>query len=463
MSSKTMQLPSKAELLTMSPDELEVLEWRLRWRAAARYNQLQPDGDWSVWLILAGRGFGKTRTGAETLGEWAWDNPKTRWAIVAPTTSDVRDTCFEGESGLVNVIPQKLIHSYNRSLSEMTLTNGSYIKGFSSQEPERLRGPQFHGHWYDELAAWDYPDETWDMAQFGLRLGSHPKIIVTTTPKPVVLVRRLWEESKDPRSGVVLTTGSTYENRDNLAPNFFKQIQKYEGTKLGRQEIHAEVLDPEEDGIIKRSWFKLWPHDKPLPYLEFIVQSYDTAFTEKTENDMTVCTTWGVFSTKSGDYAALLLDSWGERMMYPDLREKAATEYLSLYGEQARGVDCVLIEDKGSGITLRQDLERAGVRCRPYNPQRADKTSRLHAVSHLFLHGRVFVPESKKYPGKPRTWCEVVISQLCSFPNVEHDDYVDSVTQALTLLRDQLWLSIDKYDDDDDNEPTSVKANPYAT
>lgn len=454
---------SEEELLTLSDVELLYLFWQLKWQKQARPNQRPPAGLWSVWMLLAGRGFGKTRVGAEWLGDQAQTHPGTRWAVIAPTSGDVRDTCFEGDSGLINVIPDKLIKAYNRSLGELVLLNDSRIKGFSSQEPERLRGPQFHGGWLDELAAWEYPEETWDMYQFGLRLGTHPQTVITTTPKPIPLVRTLFDESKKGDGAVILTSGSTYDNKANLAPNFFKQIAVYEGTSLGRQEIYAELIDPEESGIIKRSWIQLWPADKELPHLEFVVQSYDTAFTENTENDMTVCTVWGIFSLgSSGDFGTILLDAWGEHMNYPNLRERAQEEYKSLYGDQGRAVDCVLIEDKGSGITLRQDLERAGIPVRPYNPGRADKTQRLHAVSYLFLNKRVYIPESTKRPGRFRTWAEPLVNQLCAFPLVLHDDWVDSVSQAMSLLRDQAWLSVDNLDDEDYYELKSTKVNPYA-
>jgi predicted phage terminase large subunit-like protein len=458
-----MKLPSQEQLLTLSDDELLFLQWQLKWQKSARANQIAPTGMWAVWMLLAGRGFGKTRVGAEWIGEQAQTQPNTRWAVIAPTSGDLRDTCFEGDSGIVNVIPEKLIQTYNRSLNELVLKNGSRIKGYSSQEPERLRGPQFHGGWCDELAAWEYPEGTWDMYSFGLRLGTHPRTVITTTPKPIPLVRTFFDESKLPNSTVILTSGSTYDNKANLAPNFFKQIAKYEGTQLGRQEIYAELIDPEESGIIKRSWLQMWENDKPLPHLEYVVQSYDTAFTDKTENDMTVCTTWGVFQLgSSGDFGALLLDAWGERMTYPDLREKAQIEFDSLYGKQGRPVDVVLIEDKGSGITLRQDLERAGIPVRAYNPGRADKIQRLHAVSYLFLNKRVYIPESMKNAGKFRTWAEPLINQLCAFPLTLHDDWVDSVSQAMALLRDQTWLSVDNLDVDEYYESKSSKQNPYA-
>lgn len=209
------------------------------WPSHARPDQLPPDGDWLVWLILAGRGWGKTRTGAEWLKEAALAAPHTRWAVVAPTIADARDTCIEGESGLLSVLPDDRIKQWNRSLGELTLVNGARIKTFSAEEPERLRGPQHHGAWCDEPASWAYGVDAWDQLQFGLRLGTHPRTVVTGTPKPVPLVKALVQ-----RDDVVVTRGSTFDNADNLAPAMLAELRhRYEGTRLGRQELYAELLD----------------------------------------------------------------------------------------------------------------------------------------------------------------------------------------------------------------------------
>ena len=206
----------------------------------ARPEQLPPDGDWSVALFLSGRGWGKTRVGAEWVAWQAIRNPKTRWAVVAATFSDVRDTCAEGESGLVPILRRyNALESYNRSIGEIRLVNGSRVKFFSAAEPDRLRGPQFHGGWCDELAAWNYP-ETWDQLQFGLRLGQHPQTVVTTTPRPVSVIRRLLERED---GSVIVVRGSTFDNAANLAPSALAELRaRYEGTRLGRQELYAEVL-----------------------------------------------------------------------------------------------------------------------------------------------------------------------------------------------------------------------------
>lgn len=209
----------------------------MEWRAARRPAQTPPPGDWGTWLINAGRGFGKTRTGAEQVKEWALLNPGWRIAVVAPTYADARDTCIEGDSGLRSIVPAPLVSTWNRSLGEFQFANGSLVKLFSADEPDRMRGPQHHAAWCDELAAWRYPD-AWDQLLFGLRLGEDPRVVVTTTPRPVKLVRDL---IKDPRT--VGTSGSTFDNAANLAPAALAQLKaRYEGTRLGRQELYAELL-----------------------------------------------------------------------------------------------------------------------------------------------------------------------------------------------------------------------------
>ena len=417
--------------------------------------------------MLAGRGAGKTRTAAEQVGWWAWQEPGTRWLVGAPTSSDVRATCFEGDSGLLSVIPGSLVADYNRAFHELKLTNGSLIKGIPASEPERFRGPQFHGAWLDELAAWDYLDEAWDQIMFGVRLGSRTRIVATTTPKPRDLIIDLVGREGD---DVVLTTASTYDNLDNLAPSFQKQILQYEGTKLGRQEIYAEIIDPEESGIVKRDMFRLWPANKAFPKFEYIIQSYDCAYTEKTINDPTACITWGVFKPLDGPMSVMVIDCWQDRLQYPDLRPKVIEEYDTIFGEgrEKKRVDLILVEDKSAGISLIQDLQRAHLPVRAYNPGNADKVQRLNIVSNIIARGRVWIPESTVREGYVRDWAEPFVSQICSFPDSTHDDFVDACTQALRFLRDSGWLEIDPPPREDYDEEDVIDAgltrreNPYA-
>ncbi len=233
----------QAVLADLSPAELTALEYD--WKFWGRPNQQPPPGEWRTWLLLAGRGFGKTRTGAE----WTRSAKDrfARLALIAPTAADVRDVIVEGESGLLATAPPWDRPVYEPSKRRVTWQNGAQAACYSADEPERLRGPQHHAGWCDEVASWRYP-ETWDMFMFGLRLGSDPRVVVTTTPKPVKLIRELL---KSPTTEV--TRGSTYDNRANLAAPFFEQIvSKYEGTRLGRQELNAELLDDIEGAMWTR-------------------------------------------------------------------------------------------------------------------------------------------------------------------------------------------------------------------
>lgn len=464
------KIGANAEKLNSLPLEHQIaLRARIAWLAKAGSHQIEPKGDWwTVWLLLAGRGAGKTRCAAEWVWWNAWSNPETRWLVSAPTSGDVRDTCFEGDSGLMNVIPHELVEDYNKSYHELKLINGSIIKGISASEPSRFRGPQFHGGWCDELAAWDYLDDAWDMLNFGMRLGARPQIICTTTPKPKPLIMDLVDRDGE---DVAFTSASTFDNIDNLAPTFKKQILQYEGTNIGRQEIYAEIIDPEESGIVKRPWFRLWPADRPLPRFQFVVQSYDCATSDKTHNDPTAMTVWGIFKPSDDKpMSAMLIDCWTEHLQYPELRPRVVEEYGSIYGDDdewgvGKKVDMVLIEDKSAGISLIQDLQRAGLPVRSYNPGKADKMMRLNIISPLIEKGRVYLPESTKNAGCARDWCEPLINQLCSFPEVRHDDLVDSTTQALRILRDMGFLTIDYIPDNSDlyvDETKPRRVNPYA-
>jgi predicted phage terminase large subunit-like protein len=745
-------------------EKVAAIKWQIEWAATAREKQEPPDGDWTEWGLLAGRGFGKTLTGAHWLASDAYFDPQAfPSAVIAPTLNDVRHTCFEGPAGLLSIVPPELVLDYNKTNLIITILteNGkpAIVRGFSAEEPERLRGPQFArlwcfvagtqvatptgdraietlqpGDWVrtrkgprqvvanserraavgrvtfangaelvgtadhpvylksgwtslnqlqvgdeacainawsgaddagtrtkvattsaptslfcqnerfasigrsgsqragrfllgttstigittgpttpskiwsacqkartaaitrwpnqfrerigalwrtwfwpaptaelswsasgsppsrdaaaatplarrpsgrtlseaaesaarsfgpaletsalsvastwrpsgeqsvfclkvegepeyfangvlvhncDELAAWTKGEETWDMAMMGLRLGPLPKVVWTTTPKPKDLVRKLVSE----KSGRVITTGSTYENKDHLPKSFFEQLTQYEGTQLGRQELMGELIDAEEGGIIARNWFKLWPSAKALPSFDWIIMSLDTAFTEKTLNkrtfdaDSSACTVWGVF-WHDDKRQVLLLDCWAEQYGLPDLMKRVKKELTVAYGDDqdnalikpmigsakmatsGRKPDILLIEDKGSGISLRQMLDREGITAYAYNPGRADKLTRLHMVSHIFARGQVWLPESEKNAGKPKTWIEPVLAQLCSFTgsgSIRHDDYVDSTTQAMRLMMDKNLLHNTPMPkrgaQEDEREERRPRVNPYA-
>jgi len=226
------------------------------WAFWARHGQTEPPGDWRTWLILAGRGFGKTRSGAE----WVREKVRRgagRIALVAPTMADARDIMVRGESGILSVCWKgdytRAGHLLGRPRYEVTRrrlvwANGAQALLFSAEEPERLRGPQHDALWADELCAWRHAQETWDMAMFGLRLGADPRACVTTTPKPLALIRQL---ADDPAN--VVTRGTTYDNAKHLAPGFIASMRsKYHGTALGRQELMGEFLAEREGALWSR-------------------------------------------------------------------------------------------------------------------------------------------------------------------------------------------------------------------
>lgn len=451
------------------PDTQQIaLSAHMRWLAEAHKHQVPPPMgmDWFIWMLMAGRGAGKTRCAAETLWWWAWIYPKTRSLVLAPTSNDVKFTCFEGDSGLINVIPPELVEDYNKQDHQIKLINGSIIRGISADAYERLRGPQWHFAWCDELAVYQYLRDAWDMMMFGLRLGDSPRVIVTTTPRHKDLIVELVEREGD---DVVIDRATTHANRKNLAKPFIDQLERYKGTKLYEQEVEGKIIDLEDGKVVSRSMFKLWPDGKPLPKFEYIIQSYDCAFTDKLYNDPTAMTTWGVFKQEDGPMSVMLIDCWNEHLTYPQLKPKVIDEFKNSYGDGKRGKkpDLILVEDKAAGISLIQDLQAAYLPVRGWNPGRADKMQRLQISASVFVAGRVWVPESSERKGFVRDWAEGWISQLCSFPDSTRDDYVDSTTQALRFLKDSGWIELDlapRQDDDDDDYVVESKrrVNPYA-
>lgn len=263
-----------AALNELAPTEKDKALLEYFWPFWARPKQLAHPGDWAYWLLLAGRGFGKTRSVTEWARIKAETMPGSRGAIVSATAADARDIVVEGESGILAVCPPWFKPVFEPSKRRITWPNGSIATLYTADKPNRLRGPQHHWAIADELAAWRYPDEAWSNLLMGLRLGELPQIAIATTPRPIQIIRDLLKDTAS-----VVVRGSTYENIGNLAPAFFKQIiKRYEGTRLGRQELNAELLDDVPGA--------LWTHGlidkyrvKEHPALYRIVVSVDPAAT----------------------------------------------------------------------------------------------------------------------------------------------------------------------------------------
>lgn len=227
---------------------------------------------------------------------------------------------------------------------------------------------------------------------------------------------------------------------------------------------------PSEGGILKTAHVQLWPADKGLPPFEYILQSYDCAFTEKTTGDPTACSVWAVF-THNGERNVMLIDAWDEHLSYPELRSRAIKDWGTEYGgmtkesphSRARRPDRVLVEAKASGQSLLQDLRLAKVPAIPYNPGLADKVSRAHQAAPTLELGLVWVPESGKNRGQPVSWAAAFLKQLAKFPVAEHDDYVDTFTQAIIYLKNDRWFELPQARDvDEPRRKEHVRVNPYA-
>lgn len=368
-------LPEKLRnelIASLSPAEARALLYE--WQFWARPTQLPPPGSWRVWLLLAGRGFGKTRTGAELIRARAVARVARRFALVAPTASDARDIMVEGESGILAISPPWERPRYEPSKRRLTWPNGAIATLFSADEPERLRGPQHDTAWCDELASWRYP-EAWDMLMFGLRLGSDPRVVITTTPRPTSLLREL---IADPT--VLVTRGSTFENRANLAPVFLGQIvRKYEGTRLGRQELEAELLEDVPGALWNRGLIEA-ARAYIVPVLTRVVVAIDPAVSSTQGADET-----GIIVAGKDDAGRgwVLADASGR--YHPTEWAKTA---VSAY--RAHHADRIVAEVNNGGDMVEATLRMIEPNA-PFSAVRASrgKVTRAEPVAALYEQGRV--------------------------------------------------------------------------
>jgi phage terminase large subunit-like protein len=359
-------------IAALSP--LEALALLHDWPFWARESQLAPPGAWRVWLLLAGRGFGKTRTGAELVRARVAIGAARRVALVAPTAADARNVMVEGESGILAISPPGDRPLYEPSKRRLTWANGAVATTYSADEPERLRGPQHDFAWCDELAAWRYR-QAWDMLLMGLRLGEDPRAVVTTTPKPRRLVRDLVGDAT-----VVVTRGTTAENRGNLAPAFLTQIvRRYEGTRLGRQELEAEILEDMPGALWQRGVIEA-ARTIRVPDLVRIVVAIDPAASSGEDSDETGIVVAGKDASGEG---YVLADCSGRY-------SPAEWAKVAIAALRAHSGDRIVAEVNNGGEMVEATLRMvdAGV---PYSAVRAarGKVARAEPVAALYEQGRV--------------------------------------------------------------------------
>jgi phage terminase large subunit-like protein len=295
--------------LPCDPENLEKYAWHLH----ARENQKIPAGDWRIWLILAGRGFGKTRTGAETIRLWIETKQARRIALIGDTQEDVRDIMIEGESGLLAIYPPDDQPLYEPSKRRLTWKNGTIATAYSAENYEQLRGPQFDHAWIDEFAKFREIEKVWQQIHFSLRLGPNPRMVITTTPRPLPLLQHLVAQEGQE---IVITRGTTFENQANLSPLFMSTMQKsFAGTRLGAQELLGEIIDTHEGALWAPAVLDQYRVSE-VPELKRIVIGIDPAVTHHSESDETGIIVVGlggnqhayVLEDLSGRYAAT---TWG--------------------------------------------------------------------------------------------------------------------------------------------------------
>jgi phage terminase large subunit-like protein len=376
----------QAFLDSLSEDELAHLEHD--WQFWARDEQLPPLGAWRYWLLLAGRGFGKTRVGAEWCHDRAAKSP-CRIAIVAATMDDAEKVCVSGESGVLATAKPwfRPVFKPSKHGGLVTWPNGSQAELYSGENPQGLRGPQFHAAWLDELLKWRRMQATWDMLAMALRLGDDPKRVITTTPTPAKLLKELLADKRTGADGLPLVRvvrGSTYANAANLAADFLDELKnKYEGTRLGRQELYAEILDDKPGALW--TWRNLDEHrindrDK-IPDLTRIVVAIDPPVTSGEDADECGIVAAGVGPDRHG----YVLQDASERGLSP---KQWAEKGLRLYVEH--DADCIVAEANNGGEMITQVIRNldGSVPVRLVYASRG-KVTRAEPVSNLYEQGRV--------------------------------------------------------------------------
>lgn len=387
------------------------------WHQQARANQLPPEGDWSTWLILAGRGFGKTRTGAEWLAEQAARNPGTEWAVVSPTWRDCGKVCIEGESGLLQAMLPGELESKNSSDLIVRLTNGSKIYGYSADRPDRLRGTNLSGAWVDEAAAMQHADQLFNEALMpALRIGVNPRMLITTTPRPVKFLKDLLKRSNED-SSVAVVRGSTWDNAANLSRVALANLRAtHEGTRLGRQELEGELLDDIEGALWSRDVIDATRVDK-APQMVRVVVGVDPAVTSGEKADSTGI----VVAGRSADGHFYILEDCTTRGTPRNAMSKAVKAYHNWHADRVIG------EVNNGGDYIEQVIRTIDPSV-AYKSVRATrgKLVRAEPIAALWEQGRGHIVGSQPH----------LEDQMCTFTtdSPESPDNLDAMVWAATEL-----------------------------
>jgi len=396
------------------------------WEAWARPEQLPPAGDWMTWLIVAGRGWGKNRTAAETIRHFIEAGETRKMLLVSKNPQDAREDMIEEErSGILAIMPPSLQPDWQPGNKRLVWPDGTLAHVRTGAKPDNIRGGGYDLVWMDELAAWDYPRKTYDNIQFACR-QSDPRQIITTTPKPILIMEELKEQAKE-SSDVVFTTGTTWENVDNLSDKFMNTVvARYRNTRMGRQELEAEILTDNPDALWDHEIIKYKPKEElikngHLINFERVAVGVDPATTNKTESDETGI----VVAGRRGDQFYLLDDLSG-RYSPHGWASKAIKAFHTYQADR-------IVAEKNQGgdmvKTTIQDMERVPVKL--VNASRG-KDVRAEPISAIYERGRAYHlddPEDKdKFEELERQYTTWV-------PGENSPDRLDAAVWALTFLK----------------------------
>lgn len=402
---------SKQQKILNSLSDEDHAQLRYAWPFWRRDSQCFPDTDWLVGFALAGRGFGKTRIGAEWVREQI-ETGKRRVALVGRTAKDVRDVMVEGESGILNICPPWNRPTYNPSKARITWPNGAIATCYSGDKPDSLRGPQHDAAWIDELAAFRYARDTWDNLQLGLRLGRLPQTVITTTPRPIKLLREILKDENTVKIG-----GSTYENLPNLSRQFQTVIKRYEGTTRGRQELYAELLE-DIPGALWRHTLIDRDRVRSAPEMARIVVAIDPSVTSNEDSDDT----------------GIIIAGLGEDSDYYIIDDVSAHDTPNVWAKRAirafekHKADRIVAEVNNGGDLVETVLRtiQKDISYRSLHASRGKRT-RAEPIAALYEQGRVH------HIG---AFAELE-DQMCTWlPGDDSPDRMDAVVWALTELHE---------------------------
>ncbi|MCR5225174.1 MAG: terminase family protein [Alphaproteobacteria bacterium] len=383
---------------------------KVPWTKIARPNQLMPEGDWNIWLLLAGRGFGKTRAAAEAIRQLVLSGKYKRIALIANTIQEAKQVMVEGASGLLSISEESEKLTFLTSKRLLKWENGAIATIYGAENYEQLRGPQFDAAWIDEFAKFQYPRETFEQLSFGLRLGEHPRTILTTTPRPLQFIKDLMK-----RDDVVTVRGTSFENLENLSPTFLRQLEYLKGTRLESQEIYAEIVEENQNTLW--AWSDIENcYCTPPHFLQNIVIGVDPALTSGENSDETGIIVAGM----DGSNKAYVLDDLSINAEPKVWASKVAEAY------KKYSARLVVVEGNAGGELLVNLLKSADNSMKIKTTYaRISKTARAEPIVILYQKHRIF---------HARCFHKLEMQMATYTPKDRSPDRLDAMVWAMTEL-----------------------------